>query len=103
MAKAKAKRYTPQEKEEILAFITSEGRGGQTKAVKKFGVTAATIASWKKKAVGGGSGSGSLGSVPSSKKLKAVQEYASKLAELETTKALVDQLEKACAKLKSKI
>ena len=50
-AKAKAKRYTDAQKKEILDFIEAKGRGGQTIAVKKFKVTAATIGSWKKKSV----------------------------------------------------
>ena len=34
----------------MLAFVASEGRGGQTKASKKFGVTALTISNWRKQA-----------------------------------------------------
>jgi transposase len=51
----KGKRYTDVEKSEILAFVASEGRGGQTKAVAKFGVSALTISNWRKK--GGKTGS----------------------------------------------
>ena len=50
--KKQAKRYSPDQKKKILDFIDQEGRGGQTKAVAKFGVTAATIGSWRKKALG---------------------------------------------------
>ncbi len=46
----KGKRYTDQEKAEILAFVEAQGRGGQTAAVKKFGVSALTISTWRKKA-----------------------------------------------------
>lgn len=53
MANGKAKRYTTEEKQEILDFISSQGRGGQSAAVKKYGVTAATISNWKKKLKGG--------------------------------------------------
>lgn len=49
---SKAKRYTPEEKAEILGFVESEGRGGQSKASKKFGVSALTISNWRKKAGG---------------------------------------------------
>lgn len=53
MAQGKAKRYSPEQKQEILSFIEGYGRGGQSAAVEKFGVTAATISAWKKKANGG--------------------------------------------------
>lgn len=52
-AKKAIKRYTEEQKSEILAFIekynADNGRGGQTVAIKKFGVTAATLSSWGKK------------------------------------------------------
>lgn len=50
----KGKRYTPAEKKEILQFIAEydakNGRGGQTQAAKKFGVTALTLSTWRKAA-----------------------------------------------------
>ena len=49
----KGKRYTPEEKSEILAFVEAQGRGGQSQAAKKFGVSALTISNWRK--AGGGS------------------------------------------------
>jgi transposase-like protein len=45
----KGKRYTDAEKSEILAFVNAQGRGGQTKAAAKFGVSALTISNWRKK------------------------------------------------------
>jgi hypothetical protein len=52
-AKKAIKRYTEEQKNEILAFIekhnSEKGRGGQTVAIKKFGVTAATLSAWGKK------------------------------------------------------
>ncbi len=52
-AKRTIKRYTDQEKSDIFAFIekhnAENGRGGQTVAIKKFGVTAASLAAWSKK------------------------------------------------------
>jgi transposase-like protein len=49
-----AKRYTDQEKAEIVQFVRdhdkARGRGGQTAAVKKFGVTQITVAKWLKDA-----------------------------------------------------
>ena len=57
----KGKRYSEEQKAEILAWVDSQGRGGQTAAVKKFGVSALTISSWRK---AGGSDTGN----PSSEK-----------------------------------
>ncbi|MCW1921083.1 transposase [Luteolibacter arcticus] len=51
---SKGKRYSEQEKAEILAFIESQGRGGQSKAAKKYGVSPLTLSSWRKKSQGGG-------------------------------------------------
>lgn len=99
-AKKKAKRYTTAEKKEILSFIVNEGRGGQTKAVAKYGVTAATIASWKRK-------SGEPGVVSSkgggSKELRAVEELAHLLKEIAVAEASLAKLKKAYQKAKSKL
>jgi len=50
---SKARRYTVKEKEEILRFVETvnakQGRGGQTSAVKKYGISALTISSWLRK------------------------------------------------------
>ncbi len=99
-AKKKAKRYTEAEKKEILNFITNEGRGGQTKAVAKFGVTAATIASWKRK-IGGSPVASAKGG--GSKELRAVQELASLLKEIAATETQLEKLNKAYQKAKSKL
>lgn len=52
-SKRTIKRYTEEEKSEILAFIekfnAEKGRGGVTAAVKKFKATPVTISSWLKK------------------------------------------------------
>ncbi|WP_035603653.1 hypothetical protein [Haloferula sp. BvORR071] len=46
----KARRYTLKEKEDILRYVESvnakQGRGGQTAAVKKYGISALTISTW---------------------------------------------------------
>jgi len=100
-AKAKAKRYTDAQKKEILDFIEEKGRGGQTAAVKKFKVTAATIGSWKKKAGSGSSqGASTRGS---SKELKTLQELASLLAEIEKTESYCVSLKKRYEKAKAKL
>lgn len=68
--------------------------------MKKFKVTPATISAWKKKAGGEGVGNGrSAGG--SSKELKAVQELASILTEMEATEVQLADLKKRYQKLKS--
>ena len=47
-AASKGKRYTDQEKAQILAFMDAQGRGGQSAAAKKYGVSPLTIANWRK-------------------------------------------------------
>lgn len=65
----RGKRYTPEEKAKIVSFVedynSSNGRGGQSAASKKFGVSQLTVSSWLKNAgVGGrtskGGGKGSI-------------------------------------------
>lgn len=47
---SKARRYSVKEKEDILRYVESvnakQGRGGQTAAVKKYGISALTISTW---------------------------------------------------------
>lgn len=56
MAKAKRKRYTAAEKQEIIDFVKdhnkSKGRGGQAAASEKYKVSPLSISNWLK---GGGS------------------------------------------------
>lgn len=56
----KGKRYTPEEKEQILSFVrqynSEHGRGGVTAATKQFGASALSISGWLKS--GGESSSG---------------------------------------------
>jgi transposase-like protein len=55
---SKGKRYTADEKQAVVDFVNNhnaeKGRGGVTAAVKKFGATALTIASWVKAGPGAG-------------------------------------------------
>lgn len=45
-----AKRYTPKEKEKVVAFIRAynqqNGRGGQSAAVKKYSISPITVRNW---------------------------------------------------------
>ncbi len=49
----RARRYTLPEREKILKYVeevnAQKGRGGQTAAVQKYGVSALTITSWMRK------------------------------------------------------
>lgn len=92
MATKKAKRYSDAKKKEILDFIAAEGRGGQTKAVEKFGVTPATIASWKKKADTSASRAKTTGGA--SKELKILQQMTELLVQIEAKEAELAKLKK---------
>lgn len=98
-AKKKVKRYSASEKKAILNFITKQGRGGQTKAVAKFGVTAATIASWRLR----DGGSGVKTAKGASKELRAVEELARLIKEISTVEARLEKLKKSYQKAKAKL
>lgn len=48
----RGKRYSPAEKQEVIDFVNevnaTKGRGGQSSASKKFGISPLTISSWLK-------------------------------------------------------
>jgi len=50
----RGKRYTPEEKSKVVSFVTDfntkNGRGGQSAAAAKFGISQLTIATWLKNA-----------------------------------------------------
>ena len=50
----RGKRYTTEEKEKVVTFVSeynaANGRGGQSTAAAKFGISQLTIASWLKNA-----------------------------------------------------
>lgn len=60
---SKGKRYTAEEKQQIVDFVNqhnaANGRGGATAASKKFGVSQLTVGSWLKS--GGGKSTASNG------------------------------------------
>ena len=101
MAKKKAKRYTAEEKQEILDFITNYGRGGQTAAVKKFKVTAASISIWRKKADGGAATNTRKSG--GSKELKTVKELSKLLGEIAKTEDHLFDLRKRYKKARAKL
>lgn len=63
----RGKRYTPEEKKEVVSFVTEynaeHGRGGQSTAATKFGISQLTIASWLKNAGLSGLTGGSRGGI----------------------------------------
>ena len=108
-ARKQAKRYSPTQKKKILDFIAEAGRGGQTKAVAKFGVTAATISSWRKKALGAvkarPAAKASKGPRVSghSKELRAIEELRQLLQDIESTEKKLSVLKASYKKAKAKL
>jgi hypothetical protein len=96
-AKKTIKRYNETEKADILSFIeqynTEKGRGGATAAIKKFGVTAATLSAWTKK-----SGKKAKKTGKAAKKTRNPSKLWERLA---IVKSEIAKAEKALAKLNS--
>ncbi len=65
----RGKRYTPEEKSKVVSFVAdhnaANGRGGQSAAAAKFGISQLTIATWLKNAgmKSGGKTSGTKGGI----------------------------------------
>ena len=90
---SKGRRYSEDEKANIIAHVekvnASKGRGGQTAAAKKFGISMLTISNWMKKTSGAaGVGAG---------KSKSVNGALVKLASLHSQ---IETKEKEIAKLR---
>lgn len=87
---AQAVRYSAEEKAEILHFIDSydklNGRGGQTRAAEKFGVSPITIKNWRGKAGKSTAPNRSKGK-PNSKMASKIRDLADKLEEFEALEA----------------
>ncbi|MFK7850458.1 MAG: hypothetical protein AB8D78_05710 [Akkermansiaceae bacterium] len=88
-AAIRGKRYTPEEKSEVVAFVadhnSKNGRGGQSTASAKFGISQLTIASWLKNA---GMHSSNVGTTSTSngglqKKLTAMLSLGQEIEQLE--------------------
>lgn len=94
----RGKRYTAEEKSKIIAFVESHnsanGRGGQSAAAKKFGVSQLTISGWLK-----GSGSGAGASTGSKAKSGGKGSMQNKLS---TLLSLGDDIEKLDKELSAK-
>jgi len=103
---SKGKRYTDAEKKEIVSFVekvnAEKGRGGQSAAAKKFGISQLTISSWLRAGVGGSSSSSSSSTASVSAKSSARGGMNSKLATLLSLGNEIERAEKELTKLKAK-
>ncbi len=96
----RGKRYKPEEKAKVVEYVSdynaSNGRGGQSSAAKKFGISQLTIASWLKNAgVSGKPGkSGGKGSMQNklSTMLTLGQDIEKLERELETKRTKFESL-----------
>lgn len=92
----RGKRYTAEEKSKIVSFVESHnaanGRGGQSAAAKKFGVSQLTVSSWLKGA----------GVSASSSKASNKGSMQSKLASLLTLGQDISKLEKELSAKRAK-
>lgn len=94
---AKAKRYNPEQKAEILKFIeafnTKNGRGGQTAAAKKFKVSLLSLSKWVNegpapaKSLGRPSKNAAAGSKELDKKLASLKKLNGEIAKAEANLA----------------
>jgi len=95
-------RYTPEKKQEIIDYVTAynakHGRGGQSKAVAKYKLSAITCASWLK-AAGVPTGRGLLKKVKAVKVAKKAAKKVAKAASPKEVAKLLGQLGKIKAQL----
>ena len=104
----KGKRYTPEEKKDITDFVAGynaeNGRGGQSAAAKKYGISQLSIASWLKNAGAEAPAGKRRGRKPGSvNKIKSSGgSYSSRLSSLSALAIQIDKAEADLGKLKSK-
>jgi transposase-like protein len=104
----KRKRYTAEEKQSVVDFVNSHneanGRGGVTAAVKKFGTSALTIATWVKGSGGSSVGNGRKGAESAAGGRGGVLAELSKLdAVIAAKRKELDVLEAKFQKLKTSL
>ncbi len=108
-AAKKGKLYTADEKQAVVDFANTHnaeyGRGGVTAAVKKFGASALTIASWVKSVPGGSHvGKGRAESAGGSSKRGSVLAELSKLDQvIDAKRKELDALEARFQRLKASL
>jgi transposase-like protein len=105
----KGKRYTAEEKQSVVDFVNSHneanGRGGVTAAVKKFGTSALTIATWVKGSGGSSAGNGRKGGngTPASNRGGVLAELSKLDRVIAAKRKELDALEARFQKLKSSL
>jgi phosphoserine phosphatase len=101
---SKGKRYSAEEKADIVAFVekhnADNGRGGQSAAAKKFGISQLTISSWLKSS--GAPAGAKRGRKPGSGKAAKGGSFSAKLGALSALAAQIDKAEADLEKLKAK-
>ena len=107
----KGKRYSAEEKNDIVAFVqkfnADNGRGGQSAAAKKYGISQLSVASWLKAGgesapVAGKRRGRKPGSVNKAKGGSTGGSYSAKLGELSALANQIDKAQLELDKLKSK-
>lgn len=98
---SKGKRYSSEEKNDIVSFVekhnAENGRGGQSAAAKKFGISQLTIASWLKS---NGTAVGKRGGKAAVVKSAKGGSISAKLSALAALATKIDKAEAELAKLK---
>lgn len=90
------KRYSEEQKKEILDFVASQGRGGITAAGRKYGVSYIALRRWMNGAGGGRKGPRGASKGLDGRKLKSV---SAALAALKSFKKQVTILQRALKQL----
>lgn len=103
----KGKRYTAEEKQEVIDFVASvdseKGRGGVAAAARKFGITPLTITAWKKRAEGSAPASAKGSKRGATAQSRVLHRLAEILDQVATKEAEIAALNKEYAKLKKKV
>ncbi len=108
-ASTKGKRYSDQEKQQVIEFVSqhnaANGRGGATAASKKFGVSQLTVASWLKSVGGNEVGNGRKGgkTVTTSSRAGVLAELAKLDGVIAAKRKELDALEARFQKLKASL
>ena len=102
-AKGKAKRYTPEEKAEIVAFAKAQGRGGQTAAAKKYGVSPISVGAWVKKAGGGKAAKATKAPKATTTGGNVYQQVAKLAGEVQALEATLEAKKKELGKVAAKL
>jgi len=105
--KNRGKRYTEDQKKEILGFIESHnasngGRGGQSAASKKYKISAITLGSWLKASSSGAAVPGKRGRKAGSASKAGGSSFSAKIKVLSKLAAEIDSAEENLQQLRQK-